>query len=154
MNNRVLRVLALLAVLSLAVAAGAIAGGGIVYALTQTRGVVPVARAQAADPGDGIVIASVEPDSPAAEAGAVRSDILLAIDDQILEDRGDLLRCLDELEPGDEVELKVLHGDDQRTLTATLGERTIEPTWGWFRAMACPEWSRSMLMRAARSSSR
>ena len=33
------------------------------------------------------------------------------------------MRYLDELEPGDEVELALLHGDDLRTLTATLGDR-------------------------------
>jgi S1-C subfamily serine protease len=123
MNNRILKVLALLAGFSLVLFVGAIVGGGIVYGLAQMGDVLPVVRAQEADPGYGIVIASVEPDGPAAEAGVVRGDILLEIDGETLEHSGDLASYLDELEPGDEVELKVLHGDDLRTLTATLGDR-------------------------------
>jgi len=123
MNNRILKALALLAGFSLVLFVGAIVGGGIVYGLTQLGDVLPVVQAQEADPGYGIVIASVEPDGPAAEAGVVRGDILLEIDGEILEDLGDLVHHLDELEPGDEVELTMLHGDDLRALTATLGDR-------------------------------
>jgi S1-C subfamily serine protease len=123
MNNRVLKALAVLAGFSLVLFVGAIVGGGIVYALTQLGDVLPEVQAQEADPGYGIVIASVEPDDPATEAGVVRGDILLEMDGEALEDVGDLMRHLDELEPGDEVELTVLHGDDLRTLTATLGDR-------------------------------
>ncbi len=122
MNNRVLKVLALLVVLSL-LGVGAIAGGGIVYALTQIRDVIPVAKAQVADPDSGIVVASVVPKGPAAEAGVTRGDILLEIDDKALEHPGDVVRYLDEFAPGDQVELAVLHGDDLRTLVATLGDQ-------------------------------
>jgi S1-C subfamily serine protease len=123
MNNRILKALAVLAGFSLVLFVGAIVGGGIVYALTQLGDVLPVVKAQEADPGYGIVISSVEADGPAAEAGVIRGDILLEIDGEVLEHSGDLASYLDELEPGDEVELKVLHGDDLRTLTATLGDR-------------------------------
>jgi S1-C subfamily serine protease len=123
MNNRILKILALLAGFSLVLFVGAIVGGGIVYGLTQMGGVLPAVRAQEADPGYGIVIASVESDGPAAKAGVVRGDILLEIDGEVLEHSGDLASYLDDLEPGDEVELKVLHGDDLRTLKATLGDR-------------------------------
>ena len=123
MNNRLLKVLALLAGFSLVLFLGAIVGGGIVYGLTQMGNVLPVVRAQEADPGYGIVIASVESDGPAAKAGVVRGDILLEMDGKTLEHSGDLASYLDESKPGDEVELKVLHGDDLRTLKATLGDR-------------------------------
>jgi S1-C subfamily serine protease len=123
MNNRVLILLGLLVALSMMLFVGALAGGGIVYALTRMSDAFPVVRAQAIQTEAGIVIASVAPDSPAAEAGVARGDILLAIDDDLLENTGDLVHYLGDLEPGDEVELTVLHGDDQRTLTATLGER-------------------------------
>jgi S1-C subfamily serine protease len=123
MNNRILKALAVLVAFSVVLFVGAVVGGGIVYGLTQMGDVLPAVRAQEADPGYGIVIASVEPDGPAAEAGVVRGDILLEMDGEALEDVGDLMRHLDELEPGDEVELTVLHGDDLRTLTATLGDR-------------------------------
>jgi S1-C subfamily serine protease len=123
MNNRILKALALLAGFSLVLFVGAVVGGGIVYGLTQAGDVLPAVSAQEADPEYGVVIASVEADGPAAEAGVVRGDILLEIDGEALEDSGDLVSYLDELEPGDEVELTVLHGDDLRTLTATLGDR-------------------------------
>jgi S1-C subfamily serine protease len=123
MNNRVLKVLGLLVGFSLVLFVGAVVGGGIVYGLTQAGDVLPAVSAQEADPESGIVIASVETDGPAAEAGVVRGDILLEMDGEVLEHSGDLASYLDELEPGDEVELKVLHGDDLRTLMATLGER-------------------------------
>ena len=123
MNNRILKALALLAGFSLLLFVGAIMGGGIVYALTQLGDVLPAVSAQEADPGYGVVLASVEPDGPAAEAGVVRGDILLEIDGEALEDLGELVRRLDGMEPGDEVELTVLHGDNLRTLTANLGDR-------------------------------
>lgn len=130
MNNRVAKVLAWLVALCLALVVGAVVGGLIVYALTHGGDVLPVARAQGTGPESGIVIASVMPESPAARAGVVRGDILLEIDQETLERPGDLERRLDELEPGDKVELKVLHGDDLRTLTATLGDRHGRPYLG------------------------
>ncbi len=130
MNNRVLKVLAWLVALCLVLGVGATVGGGIVYTLMHGSDVLPVVKAQGVDPQSGIVIASVMPESPAAEAGVVRGDILLEIDDKALERPADLERHLDELEPGDEVELKVLHGDDLRTLKATLGDRHGQPYLG------------------------
>jgi S1-C subfamily serine protease len=122
MNNRVFKVLAFLVALTLALGVGTIAGGAIMYALTRSGGGMSVVAAQGADPGYGIVIAAVDDDGPAAEAGVVRGDILLEIDTEVLESFADLARYLDDLEPGVEVELQVLHGDEQRTLTATLGD--------------------------------
>jgi S1-C subfamily serine protease len=130
MNNRVLKVLAWLVALCLVLGMGAVVGGGIVYALMHGGDVLPVAKAQGINPQSGIVIASVMPESPAARAGVVRGDILLEVDDEALERPADLERHLDELEPGDQVELKVLHGDDLRTLTATLGDRHGQPYLG------------------------
>jgi S1-C subfamily serine protease len=130
MNNRVLKVLALVVGLCLVLGVGAAVGGGIVYALRHGGNGLPVAKAQGINPESGIVIASVMPDSPAAEAGVVRGDILLEIDGEALERPADLERHLDELEPGDKVELTVLHGDDLRFLTATLGDRHGQPYLG------------------------
>ncbi|UCC62748.1 MAG: PDZ domain-containing protein [Anaerolineae bacterium] len=123
MNKRRVTVLAL-AAFALALGVGAVTGGGLVYTLTRLGGgAVPVAKAQMADPGYGIVIASVLEDGPAEKAGVVRGDILLEIDGRELEGPSNLRRMLDDLAPGDKVELTVLHGDEQRTLVTTLGER-------------------------------
>jgi S1-C subfamily serine protease len=130
MNNRVLKVLALVVGLCLVLGVGAAVGGGIVYVLRHGGNGLSVAKAQAIDPESGIVIASVMPDSPAAKAGVVRGDILLEVDSEALGRPADLERHLDGLEPGDKVELTVLHGDDLRTLTATLGDRHGRPYLG------------------------
>ncbi len=123
MTERVWKVLAVVAAVAMALLMGAAVGGTGVYALTRAKGMLSVVTAQDVDPEMGIVIAAVEPDSPAAEAGIVRGDILQAIDEQPLEEWEDLRRHLESLEPGDRVELSVLHGDEQRSLTAVLGER-------------------------------
>jgi S1-C subfamily serine protease len=130
MNKRVVKALVLAVSILAALGVGAIVGGGAVYALTRAGDLFPVAQAQWSETEPGMVIASVDPEGPAAEAGVVRGDILLAIDGQAVEHFGDLLRYLQELEPGDEVELTVLHGDDERTLTATVGEQDGHPDLG------------------------
>jgi S1-C subfamily serine protease len=71
----------------------------------------------------GILIASVLPDSPANEAGLKRGDILLAVDGEEVNSFLDLKGILDEKDPSDEVELSVARGDEQLTLTASLGEQ-------------------------------
>jgi S1-C subfamily serine protease len=123
MENRGLKVLALLLALAIALTVGALLGGGIVYGLSRIESVVPSAQAQTADPGYGVVIAAVETGGPADAAGVVRGDILLEIDGQALENGQDLMRILGEQRPGAEVELAVLHGDEERRFAATLGDR-------------------------------
>jgi S1-C subfamily serine protease len=132
MNKRVLKILGLLAALALVFVVGAAAGGSIVFAASKafnpdTEQLVLPAQA---DPEPGIVIASVAPDSPAAEAGVERGDILLEMDGEAINSPLELSRYLFDLEPGDEVELQVLHGDEERTLTATLGDRDGRPYLG------------------------
>ena len=125
MSNRVLKVLALLVALTLALGMGAVAGGGAVYMITKFASPQTVVSAQEpeADPELGIVIAEVEAGGPAAEAGVVRGDILQKIDGHPVDDMTEALEILQDLAPGDEVELTVLHGDDLRVLTAILGAR-------------------------------
>ena len=132
MNIRVWKILGWTAALLVVLGIGAAAGGGIVYAMTRAeRSEVPqLVSAGPLDPEPGVVIASVVPDGPAEKAGVKRGDILLQVDDEPVDDAMDLVRALAEYEPGDEVELAVLHGDDERTLDATLGERDGRPYLG------------------------
>ncbi len=84
----------------------------------------PLAAAQSAQPSEpGLVIVRVDADGPAAEAGVRRGDILLAMNDQEINQAADWFRALRGLAAGDEIELQVLHGDDQRTLSATVAQR-------------------------------
>ena len=132
MNKRVWKVLGWAAVLLLVLVAGAAAGGGIVYAMTRADrgGTLELVSEGPLDPEPGVLIASVVPDGPADEAGVKRGDILLQVDDELVDDAMDLVRALGKYEPGDEVALAVLHGDDERTLDATLGDRDDRPYLG------------------------
>ena len=71
---------------------------------------------------EGVIIAWVEPGSAAEKAGLVRGDILLQVGDQDVDSFIELKTALQRYQAGDEVTLTVLHGDETRTLTATLDE--------------------------------
>jgi S1-C subfamily serine protease len=126
MSKRILKIVGWIAIVALVLGVGAVAGGGIVYAMRRVDGPViclPRDAALSDETEAGIVIASVAEDGPAAQAGVARGDILLQIDDEAVDDFVELVTVLEGYEPGDEVQLRVLHGDDERTLTATLGDR-------------------------------
>lgn len=97
----------------------------------QASGSVPSASAQqqvTQEPG--LVIVSVDPSGPAAAAGVKRGDILLEVDGQKTDRARDLLRMIGSLQPDDEITVRVLHGDDERTLDLTVGERNGQPYLG------------------------
>lgn len=84
----------------------------------------PLASAQsegASEPG--LVIVRVDADGPAAAAGVKRGDILLAVDEQEINNAADWFRAMRTLAADETVTLQVLHGDDERTLTATVAGR-------------------------------
>jgi len=116
MNRRVLKIFVWLLTLSLVLGLGVVASSKIARATQQAQ------EPGQETPEPGIVIASVAPDSPAAKAGVVRGDILLQVDDQAVNNRAELSRYLSQMESGTEVELKLLHGDEERTLIASLEE--------------------------------
>ena len=78
----------------------------------------------------GLVIVSVDPSGPAAAAGVKRGDILLEVDGQKTDRARDLLRMIGSFQPDDEIKVRVLHGDDERTLDLTVGERNGQPYLG------------------------
>ena len=130
MNKRIWKILGWLAVLLLVLCVGAAVGGGAVYALTRVKEPFHLFSAGPEDAEPGIVIASVTADGPAAEAGVVRGDILLQVEGETVDNCIELIDLVNEREPGDEVELTVLHGDDERTLTAVLIEHGGRPYLG------------------------
>lgn len=71
----------------------------------------------------GAVIAEVVPDTPAAEAGLRRGDIITALDDQQIESMTDLVVAIQQHRPGDEVELTVVRSSGEEAITVTLGEQ-------------------------------
>ena len=127
MKKRILKIVGWVAALSLILGLGAAVGGGIVYAATRNRDSISFTfQADDEEPfpsEPGIVIAAVLSDGPADAAGVVRGDILLQLDGQAVNDAAELLHVLGERAVGDEVKLAILHGDDERTIEVTLGER-------------------------------
>lgn len=109
---------------------GAVAGAGLTYLALQVK---PARAAQdvlfeAINPvsGDyepGILVQHVEQDSPAAEAGIQRGDIILEVDDQEVNSTFELMEVLNEKSPGDEVTIKVQHCETTKDLTVELEER-------------------------------
>jgi S1-C subfamily serine protease len=140
MHKRVWKVIGLLAVLALVFVIGAAAGGGIVFATTQALSPVveQVLAAEQDNVEAGMVIAWVDPDGSAAKAGVKRGDILLKIDEQVINHPQDMIGYLPSLEPGDQVELTVLHGDEQRSLTADLGDGEAGPYLGLTPCLGLP----------------
>lgn len=88
------------------------------------------AQAQPDESEKGVVVVHVDRGGPADQAGVKRGDILLSIDDQEVNSPLDVLRVLEAHETGDEVSLVLMHGDERRTLTATLAEHYDRPYLG------------------------
>lgn len=133
MNGRVLKTFVWVLALSLVLGLGVVASSKIARATQQAQ------EPGGETPEPGIVIASVAPNSPAAKAGVVRGDILLQIDGQAVNNRAELTRYLSKLEPKAEVELEVLHGDEERTLTASLDGGEADPYLG-ITPCGCGDW--------------
>ena len=108
----------------------AVTAGGIVYARVLSDQPASATSIAELDTERGVLIAAVEIEGPAAQAGVVRGDILLAIDSEPVNTFADLRDQLAELEVGDAVQLTILHGDEERELRATLDDRDGGPYLG------------------------
>ena len=72
---------------------------------------------------DGAMVSRVEPESPAAEAGIKRGDVILEVNKHKVEDSGELIRQMRNLEPGTKVPVVVYSGGARKTVTVTLAKR-------------------------------
>ncbi len=73
-------------------------------------------------PGDsGVLITSVDEGGPAAKAGMKAGDVILKLNGESIEGRGDLRAALDGAEPGAEVTIQVLREGRSLDLKVTLG---------------------------------
>lgn len=77
----------------------------------------------------GVIIAGIFRDSPAAAAGLIPQDIITEIDGQAVTTTGELTRILRERRPGDQVRLTLVRPPDGRreTVTIRLGEAVAPP---------------------------
>ncbi len=71
----------------------------------------------------GVLVESVQKDSPADKAGVRVGDIVLAIDGGGVKSAGDLRTALQEKKDGDSVRIEVLRGRARQTLVASVKER-------------------------------
>ncbi len=70
-----------------------------------------------------LLVARVEPDSPAARAGIALGDALLSFGGESLQDPGELLALLAEDRIGDTVAMKLLRGGEVKDVQITIGAR-------------------------------
>jgi serine protease Do len=70
----------------------------------------------------GAYVTSVASGGPGARAGLQRGDIIISIGADHLDAENSFLNTLFNFQPGEQVDLKVIHGQEEITLQATLGE--------------------------------
>jgi len=84
---------------------------------------LPTAAAAAAGQYAALLVSAVEPDSPAAQAGLLLGDALLALGGVEVSDYGDLVPLLDEEKIGKPLGVKVLRAGEVREVSVTVGTR-------------------------------
>ena len=72
---------------------------------------------------DGALINRVEPDSPAANAGIKRGDVILEVNKHKVNDAEELIRQMRSLEPGTKIPVVVLSNGARKTVQVTLTKR-------------------------------
>jgi S1-C subfamily serine protease len=71
----------------------------------------------------GLIVLSLEPAGPAAKAGVLIGDIVVALADKAVAETEDLQSALEGHAPGQTVEVAVVRGGDSRKVTIAVGER-------------------------------
>jgi membrane-associated protease RseP (regulator of RpoE activity) len=71
----------------------------------------------------GLLVASVEDDSPAVKAGIRVGDIIVSVDGKDVESSSDLRRGLRDKKDGDSARIEILRGRARQTVVATVIER-------------------------------
>lgn len=71
----------------------------------------------------GVMVESVQKESPAEKAGIRVGDIVVSVDGDVVESATDLRQALQDKKDGDSVRVEVLRGRARQTLVATLKER-------------------------------
>ncbi len=71
---------------------------------------------------DGVLIEDLVEDGPAVEAGLREGDVIVALDDESIEDGDDLSQFLSDTEAGQEVAVRVARNGKERTYDVTLSE--------------------------------
>jgi len=89
----------------------------------RAEGFLGITLNERADGGQGALVADVEDDSPAAEAGIEAGDVVISVDDAVTDGRAGVIAAIRDHEPGDEVAVVVVRDGEQQTFDVTLAER-------------------------------
>src|SRR5205807_6871750 len=73
-------------------------------------------------PAPGVLVAETEPDSPAAKAGIAPGDVITSLAGQPASDDRDLTKRVSNMPPGKTIELGLIHQNQEKTISVTLGE--------------------------------
>ena len=79
------------------------------------------------EPGTGLIVRTVLPDSPAAKAGLQKNDVLMKIDDQLLTNPSQLRTLVSAKKDGDTVKLTYFRRGQQATLDVKLATHGENP---------------------------
>ncbi len=71
----------------------------------------------------GMYVDSVDPNSPASQAGIQQGDVIVSADGQPLVSESDLGRIINQHKPGDQVQLTIERDGRQQTIGVTLGQQ-------------------------------
>jgi S1-C subfamily serine protease len=116
-------------------------GAGLAIAQPRAESSKPSASGPSADgqktpdAEPGVLVSAVEPESPARKAGIARGDIILSVQGAAVNTAMDLERAIAGRKPGDTLAVKLRHGDAERTVSLTLGDREGRP---WAGIMIAP----------------
>lgn len=92
----------------------------------RTEGFLGVGLAERTDGGAGAIIADVQPNSPAADAGIREGDLVLSVDGEPINGQTGLVAAIRDRSPGDVVAIEVSRNGVRETLTATLVARASQ----------------------------
>lgn len=79
-------------------------------------------------PAEGVLVAEIQPDSPATKAGIEPGDIITSLAGRPASDERDLIRRVGDMPPGTTVELRLLRRNQDKLITVALGELPVERT--------------------------
>ena len=130
-NKKVLYIVLGVVLLVLLLGSVAVVSGAVTYLLVQNKPFKAIAAEPVTISNDeGILVACVDPDSPADQAGISRGDIIVEINGKEVPGDGELFEIMQDAEVNDTLEMVVQHGDERREVNDTLGERDGMPYLG------------------------
>lgn len=91
--------------------------------VSRQEGYLGVSLGDRTDGGQGAVIGVVDGGTPAEAGGLLAGDLVIAVDDKPIDGASGLVAAIRDREPGDEIEIVVLRGGKQLTLTVVLTNR-------------------------------